>query len=143
MSNAQGFDSKAAEWRYVTSLMLFFTAGFLISLEVFTASAFLQHGRSLAEQAWMLRRFVGLAVLSLGLATLASPDHRSLKAGRTIILGTAVGLLASASPYAMVPIRDLTWQLGLINLAIVLGIGIFMFRRGGGILPGMKRRSRA
>ncbi|WP_156029715.1 hypothetical protein [Sphingomonas sp. URHD0057] len=122
------------------SSLLFIVAGLLVSLEVFVGLSLMQGGRPLAEQAQHLVRFAGLSIAALALATAVCPDHRLLSLGRALVLGAALGIVVSLPAYAAVPDRaQLTWQLGLMNVLVVGGIGALIFVRAGGVFPGRRR----
>jgi hypothetical protein len=122
--------------RWAASFLLFFFGGIFVSLEVFAALAFMAMGRSLTVQAWSLHRFVGLAIAALAVATCISPINRLSSLGRAILIGASIGAAVTLPVYISVPERwQLTWRLGLINLALVAALGLWLYVRGGGGMP--------
>ena len=124
--------SKTNDARLVASLILFFFGGASVSFEVFTALALMQGDRTILEQALGLQRFVALALVTLTLATLITQLDRLLWLGRTILIGGGFGLVQAAFVYLTVPERwDLTWQLGVPNALLVMGLGYWLNRLAG------------
>ena len=120
----------AQDLRLVGSMLLFFFGGAAVSLEVFTALALLEGGRTLTEQALALERFVALAIACLAIATWITPLNRLRWLGRSILIGGGFGAFQAATVYATVPERwDLTWRIGVPNALVVLGIGYWLHRR--------------
>jgi hypothetical protein len=118
--------------RWVVSFLLFFAGAFALGLEVFAALALMEHGRSLAEQALSLHRFIALASALLAAATLLSPVNRWRSLGRALLCGAAIGLIGAGPVYALLPDPYvLTWRLGLVNLIAVVAAGVWLDRRPG------------
>lgn len=136
-------DDAAVRTRLQAGTILWFIAGFFVSLEVFVALAFMHGGRSILTQATLLPPFVALAVGTLALAALVWPGNRLLVLGKTILIGAAIPALTSITVYTTVPPSLLTWKLGLINLLLVVGLGLLLYRMGGGGLPPALQRKLA
>ena len=118
--------------RWAASFLLYFFGGTLVGLEVFTALALMEQGRSLADQALALSRFAALAAAILAAATALSPVNRWRSLGRALLAGAAFGIVAAAPVYATVPDPyALTWRLGLANLILVVALGTWLDRAPG------------